>query len=205
MVKFVPTVADNSYAPDREDEKSGRSFNLLFIAGFVHGKGMDIVLRSFEQLKRSSNGVSFELTMAGDGPELESWKQFVSDKNIPDVSFKGHVTGLEKHNCFLNADVLFFPSYYAEGLPCVIMEAMLYGLPVVTRPIGGIPDWVKHNINGWVSESKDPDVFAEGILSLVREPNLLASMKHANLKIASENFTPDKLREKITQAYSSID
>jgi glycosyltransferase involved in cell wall biosynthesis len=204
MVKFVPTVADDSIKPEYSKEKKRGTFNLLFIAGFVNGKGMDIVLESFDLLKRSEGDVKFKLTMAGDGPELENCKKYVADKVIPDVSFKGHVSGLEKHDCFQNANILFFPSYYAEGLPCVILEAMLYGLPVVTRPVGAIPYWVKHEINGWLSDSKDPSVFAAGIQALTKKVDVLESMRQENIKLANENFTPDKLREKLTEAYSSV-
>jgi glycosyltransferase involved in cell wall biosynthesis len=181
-----------------------QTVRLLFMAGFVPSKGMDVVLESFRLLARKGSEVKFKLTMAGDGPELEKCKQIVSNKKIENVTFTGYVSGIEKHNYLESADILFLPSY-TEGLPCVIMEAMLYGLAIVTRPIGGIPFWVKHNVNGWLSDSMDPEVFADGLLSLVAEPELLYAMRKTNHEIAVNNFTPDKMKIQLKHIYDSID
>ena len=139
--------------------------------------------------------------MAGDGPELSKCIDFVRDKDIPNVQFTGFVSGELKHKCFKESQILFFPSLYGEGLPCVIMEAMLYGLTIVTRPIGGIPDWVKHYKNGWLSESTDPGVFADGICNLISHPGLLRSIKENNRLIAINNFTPEKVRRTFSDIY----
>lgn len=205
-VDYMPTVADDTFckAFDRitEGAKSQR-VNLLFIGGFVNGKGIDIVLRSFQLLLKFDLDLELTLTLAGDGPELERCKQFVSDNQIKNINFAGYVSGKKKHDCFVFSDILFFPSL-SEGLPCVIMEAMLYGLAIVTRPIGAIPDWVKHNVNGWLSDSMDPRVFAEGILYLLSQPDILDRMKSVNQEIACQNFTPVRISEKINKVYANL-
>lgn len=204
-VEYLPTIADDTYieAPEHSGPSKPKTYRLLFIGGFVPLKGIDIVLQSFQYLQSVNSDLTFELIMAGDGPELAKCKQFVKDQNLTNVTFPGHVTGLEKHNCFKAADILFFPSI-TEGLPLVIMEAMLYGLAIVTRPIGGIPTWVKHNINGWLSDSKDPKVFADGILTLVSKPDLLNEMKKTNTDIALNNFTPAKVKNQLQDIYNKL-
>ena len=154
-------------------------------------------------LFRSKDGWQFELFMAGDGPELERWKRFVEEKSLSNVNFLGYVNGLEKHNLFMNSDILFFPSL-SEGLPCVIMEAMLYGLAIVTRPVGGIPYWVKHDENGWLSDSVNPEVFAKGIISLVNQHDHLTKIRKRNHVIAANNFTPQKVKRQLKIVYEKI-
>lgn len=147
--------------------------------------------------------LEFTLTLVGDGPELERCKQFVSDNQIRNITFTGYVSGKNKHDCFVSSDILFFPSL-SEGLPCVIMEAMLYGLSIVTRPVGAIPDWVKHNVNGWLSDSLDPVVFAEGILYLLSQVDIMHEMKTINQETARQNFTPVRISNKINDIYANL-
>lgn len=205
-IYFLPTIADDSHFQNNiissPTERLGRT-TLLFISRFDPLKGMDIVLNAFLYLQKNSKVFSFDLIMAGDGSELENCKQFVRKHNLKNVTFTGYVEGLEKHNNYSKADILFFPSY-SEGLPCVIMEAMLYGLAVVTRPVGGIPYWVKHDANGWLSECTDAEVFAKGILSIVEKQGMLTKIKENNQKIARSKFTPEKFKEQILFNYKEI-
>jgi glycosyltransferase involved in cell wall biosynthesis len=202
---YLPTIADDSHLGkiERKNRSNAKAINILFISGFVPLKGIDIVLQTFHQLKQFNTQFHFKLTMAGDGPELPKYRRLVKEKNLTDVTFTGYVSGIDKHNCFNNADLLFFPAE-SEGLPCVIMEGMLYGLAIVTRPVGGIPYWVKHNINGWLSSSRDPIDFAEGILELVSHPELRDKISEENRSIALNNFTPEKIKANLLDIYTAV-
>jgi glycosyltransferase involved in cell wall biosynthesis len=141
--------------------------------------------------------------MAGDGPQFETFKKKVEDRNIDDVRFEGYVEGQKKHQVFCDADILFLPSL-SEGLPCVIMEAMLYGLPIVTRPIGAIPNWVKQNENGWLSMTTDPTVFAKAIVTLFSQTQLLLSIKNRNTTTALNHFTPVRVKKEMQFIHNQV-
>lgn len=203
---YIPTMADDSFLSKAgcSKNKTMESFNILFLARFEHKKGMDIVLSAFKILQHASKVANIKLIMAGDGPLLPECKRQVRHNNIENVVFEGYVEGLRKHELLCSADILFFPTCYGEGLPCVIMEAMLYGLAIVTRPVGGISSWVKHNENGWLSESTDPEFFAKGLLELIEKPELLERMKKTNQKVARENFTPEKIEHRLKSIYNGL-
>lgn len=206
-VFYLPTVADDSYIsliPDNKNEVPKNVISLLYLSRFDHQKGMDIALLAFKKIQELQSLFELKLVMAGDGPYLKASKQLVIENNINNVHFQGFVDGKEKHQSLVEADILFFPTCYGEGLPCVIMEAMLYGLVIVTRPVGGIPYWVKHNENGWLSDSTDPEVFAKGILSLLDHPDLLNTMGKTNQRIAKDNFTPKKVKLRLLDIYNYL-
>lgn len=201
-VFYLPTVADDSNLLEPVISKSELK-TLIFISRFVPLKGIDIVLDAFHYLQENCRQVEFELIMAGDGPELNRAIRKAEELKLKNVTFTGHVEGLQKHYYYSKADFLFFPSH-SEGLPCVIMEAMLYGLVIVTRPIGAIPDWVKHNVNGWLSVSLKPEVFAEGIISLAKNPGKMSQIKETNQATAKEKFTPQKVKEEFQHAFNRV-
>lgn len=62
-----------------------------------------------------------------------------------------------------NAADVFVSSSLAENYPNVIMEAMACGTPCVGFNIGGIPDQIKHKVNGYLAKSKDANDLANGI------------------------------------------
>ena len=197
---YLPSVADDTYYNKLSlgDGPFGcnNKRTILFLSRFDKQKGMDIALMTFKLLQELKTTFDLKLIMAGDGPFLASCKNMVSRNNIENVFFEGYVDGEKKHRILKEADILFFPTCYGEGLPCVIMEAMLYGLAVVTRPVGAIPYWVKQN-NGWITDSIEPKVFVRGILSLLEKPGLLQSIKKTNQEIAKAHFTPQKMKEQL--------
>ena len=205
-IEYFPTLADDTHFTSlpAADFSSLKVIRLFFIAGHHTSKGIDIIINTMRILNQDSSGRTYILTIAGEGPDRAKWEQYVKDNNISNVNFVGHVAGKVKHQHFCDSDFLFFPSYYAEGLPCAIMEGMLYGLIIITRPIGGIPYWVRHNENGWLSESYDPKDFADGIRELLNNPELLSAIRSANNSVAMKYFTPDKMRENLLRVYQKL-
>lgn len=202
-IYYLPTLASDLNIKKTRVKKSGRK-TLLFISRFAPLKGMDVVLNTFHYMQDHCKDFNFNLIMAGDGPELAKCKRFVQEHELKYVQFTGYVEGVAKHNCFTKADFLFFPTSYPEGLPCVIMEAMLYGLVIITRPVGGIPDWVKQNENGWLSDSTEGSDFAKGILSIAENPVMMEEIANNNRITARNHFTPKRYKQQLKSIYKDI-
>jgi glycosyltransferase involved in cell wall biosynthesis len=205
-IVYLPTVADDFYyksQPFTVKDRQNDVVTILFLSRFDKNKGADIVIKTFSELQKKTAAKKFRLIMAGDGPMLESAKRLANDEQIDEIVFEGFAEGEKKHQILRSADILFLPSL-SEGLPCVIMEGMLYGLAIVSRPVGGIPEWVKQNENGWLSDSTDPKIFAEGISALVDEPGLLISISERNIRIAVDAFTPEKFRTQLQMVYNQL-
>jgi len=176
----------------RENEK----IRLLFLSRLELKKGIYIAIDTLNLLNKVEN--RFILTIAGSGSEEDNIKHLFSQHN--DIEWAGYVTNDSKHNLLDTAHVMFFPSYYPEGLPLTLLEAMMYGLPIVSRPVGGISDIVINNENGCLTESLLPEDNFEIINSLVNNPILYNQISQNNIE-KSKLFEPQKVRERIYKIY----
>jgi glycosyltransferase involved in cell wall biosynthesis len=159
--------------------------NLLFLARVEIAKGIYETVESYVILKKRHPKLA--LTIAGDGFELEKVKKIVDKKAIADVQFLGFVTGRNKIEAFENAHIYVFPSY-TEGMPNSVLEAMAFGLPVITRSVGGIIDFFTDGKNGFITDSKDPKIFADMIEKLLLDKNLLYGVALENFQQAHRRF-----------------
>lgn len=106
------------------------------------------------------------MIIAGTG-DIGNIKKASLERNIQNnISFPGWLDEIERDHYLKMSDIFFLPSY-TEGMPMSILEAMGYGLPVVSTNIGGIPDLVKNNENGYLSDPGNTDEMAENILSIL--------------------------------------
>ncbi|MCK4646185.1 MAG: glycosyltransferase family 4 protein [Candidatus Aminicenantes bacterium] len=121
--------------------------------------------------------------------------------------------GIEKNIIFLNwrddvakiisiYDVFVLPSLN-EGMGRVLVEAMALGKPIVASNIGGIPDLVSHGKNGFLVPPKDPRELANCIQILIEDEEKKAKMGKAGKEIV-ENFTKEKMVEKIAELYKEL-
>ncbi|MGB5156645.1 glycosyltransferase family 4 protein [Desulfobacterium sp. N47] len=200
------TAIDNSLLSffecnELSNYRSNGSFNILFLSRIVKEKGIIEALESYAILKSKNPNV--KMTVAGDGKGLEEAKKLVTDQKIADVQFVGYVTGEDKAKVFRNADCYLFPSY-EEGMPISVIEAMAFGLPVITRPVGALADFFENGIMGYLTESKSPELLADLVKKLIDDPVLCDKMSRYNRQYVSEHFSAAFVAAYIKTIYSDI-
>jgi glycosyltransferase involved in cell wall biosynthesis len=84
------------------------------------------------------------------------------------------------------------------------MESCLYGLPVITRDVGGIGDWITNGQNGYISDSKVPEEFAEKIKEIITDIEMLKKIAKNNHTMAIKNFIPSVVKNRILNIYSEV-
>lgn len=178
-----------------------REINILFLARVEIPKGIYEAIDAFTILKTKHPNYIF--TLAGDGKELENVKEYIKINNIRDVIIKGFVEGEEKIKTYRKADLYILPSYF-EGMPTTVIEAMAFGLPVVTRSVGGIPDFFINGTNGFMTESKDPVVFADYIESITGNKELIQEMAVNNYHYSRKRFLSDIVVRRIEKIFTDV-
>lgn len=173
-----------------------RPLKLLFMSRLVASKGAMLALQAFQIFRNNTPAMHASLCIAGDGPEMEPLRMYAASHRIPDVDFTGPVTGTAKRNVLLDSDVLLFPTCHGEGMPNVVLESMMYGLPVLSRNVGAIPDVIEHEQNGFLTSSTDPRVFADWITRLALDIPLRHRMAIANHETARRNFSTMAVRKR---------
>ena len=201
------TVADDTYINEtdiRQKLTAHPPLTILFLARILEQKGVYIALDAFQCLKEGLSAeerASISLNIVGDGPELSRVKEYTSQQGMTNVIFSGYVQGRQKHDVLAASHILLFPTYYPEGQPCVNLEAMLYGMPVVTRAVAGVPDFLTHGDDGFLTLEKDPKVFAEFLKHLIRNPALHQKMGWNNHQRALSEFIPSQVVPRLLTIY----
>jgi glycosyltransferase involved in cell wall biosynthesis len=117
------------------------------------------------------------------------------------VTFPGDLRGDAKRRVFETADVFCFPTSYGEGMPNAVLEAMACGLPVVTRPVGGLADLFEDGRMGFSTTSRDPAVLAGLLARLVQSPARRLEMGAYNRDYAFRRFRASVVAARLAAIY----
>lgn len=176
-VHLSTTMVDDDFLPLKRNVVNDGAINILFLGRIVLDKGVIEAVQAFKIHHDLSPDSCF--TIAGDGPDLEAVKSYVSRAGVSNVCFYGYANEEEKHELLSASSVLILPSY-SEGMPISIFEAMAYGLSVVTRPVGGIPRFFVDGKMGFMIESLEPESYASALNYLYANPSFRESISKYN-------------------------
>jgi glycosyltransferase involved in cell wall biosynthesis len=160
--RVIPNVVDHEAFPLKEGAPSADPSELL-CAGMMTengSKGIDYLLEAAALL--AGRGRRFELHLAGDGPRRAEYEALAQSLGIAErVHFHGLIPKAELSALMRRADLFVLASRF-DNNPCVIIEAMASGLPVVATRVGGVPEMVTEG-TGLLVEPHDPQALADGI------------------------------------------
>lgn len=207
-VQVVPNTVDSMFAEgiDKPSESAGRDANLvLFVGGLGHRKGVFDILKAVPLVLERRPDVRFIFA----GTEERQGEQTQIDRACAEanldgvVQFLGQITGRAKLDLFLKASVFILPSY-GENLPYALLEAMSVGLPVVTTPVGAIPELVEDGHNGFLIRPGDYQALADRIVRLLEDAALRATMSQANRERIQAGYMPDVAMSRFDKIYSRL-
>ncbi len=160
----VPNVADTSlFAPRGVNGRAGPP-RILFVAALIPRKGLHVLLRGLAQLR--DEGRDFVLDVVGDGAQRAELETLVAQLRLGEhVTFHGLRGRKEVAEFMRRASFLVLPSF-EENLPCVIVEALASGLPVVASDVGGVSEMVDRR-TGSLVPAGDIDALAAAMRSML--------------------------------------
>ena len=106
-----------------------------------------------------------------------------------------------KVQTFLNCEIYTLPSYN-EGLPGSVLEAMAAGKPIVTTPVGGIPEAVEEGENGYLVNPGDVDQLAARLERLCSDSTLRNRMGERSRQIIYDKFESHSLVSRLLTIYT---
>ncbi len=165
--------------------------NLTYMGTIESRKGLHFLMEALQKMQ--SKGINYHLTIIGktvEEPYRKNIDNYISDHSI-NAHFTGFISKEEKEKILSETDIFVFPSQL-EGFGMVLVEAQVYGLPIVCFNNSAMPFSVFDNINGFVVPNKDTTKFAEAIEKIISDRNLRNHMsKEAQLNASKQN-THDK-------------
>lgn len=92
----------------------------------------------------------------------------------------------------------------SEGVPQFIYESMYHKVPVVSTDVGGIPETIKHGVNGFLAPAHDFKSLTESVLKLAGNHNLRDKFVEASYNSVTQNFTTSKMAQHTLKIYREI-
>ena len=175
----------------------------ILYTGRLHArKGLIDLLDCAERVCRENKQVRF--IVCGGGPFYDKLNEEVQRRGMREkFLLQGFIKKERLIQLYKNATIHVVPSHY-EGLPTVVLEGMSCGLPVVATDVGGNSEVISNNVNGFLIPSKNPDAMAEIIIKLLNDPALRERIGKSARKTIEENYSWDKITDKILQCYEKV-
>jgi glycosyltransferase involved in cell wall biosynthesis len=101
--------------------------------------------------------------------------------------------------------VFVLPTYYREGIPRTILEAMAMGKPVITTDSPGCRETVEENVNGHLIPVKDSNSLAQALEKLIRDKDLREKMGKAGREKVITEFSDEVVIEQILNVYRELE
>lgn len=166
-------------------------FTFLAVGRLVQKKGFEYLIEACHTLKQ--DGYDFHCEIVGKGPLEGPLREQIGKAGLEDyISLTGYVAPNEMANKYRSGDVLAAPCVIADngdvdGLPNVCLEAMNYGLPVISTTISGIPEGVEEGKNGWLIPPNDAAALA-GAMKKALDLQDLSAMRSASHAMVCRKF-----------------
>jgi glycosyltransferase involved in cell wall biosynthesis len=192
-------VPDPGVAP--KPLKQNAKVSILFAGQVGQRKGVGDLLQALA--KPAVRALDWELVIAGSG-EIEAHTKLAQELGIGDrVRFLGWVDLQKVSELMRLADIFVLPSYL-EGLPMAILEAMANGLPVVTTPVGAIPDMITDGETGLLAPAGNVDALSGAFLRLLASPELRVKIGAAARQRYLRNFTVSAMCDGLETVFSDV-
>ncbi|MCB1359697.1 MAG: glycosyltransferase [Rhodobacteraceae bacterium] len=145
-----------------------RPVTLVNVGRFSEQKGQMILIEAMAEVMR--RGLDVDLTLVGDGELRRVIERAIAHEGLGHrITLTGWQDEAGVRRAIEGAHALVLPSF-AEGLPMVVMEAMVAARPVIATWIAGVPELMQAGRTGWLVPAGDAQALAEAITEMARTP-----------------------------------
>jgi glycosyltransferase involved in cell wall biosynthesis len=174
--------------------------NSLWIGaiGELHtNKGYEYLLRAFTEVNHQP---ATPLVILGDGEEKHALEHMIAEHKLADrVFLLGQIPDASK---YLKAFDVFSLTSVKEGLPYVLLEAGLAGLPIVATDVGGISEIIEDRKTGLLVKTRDVATVADSLSLLLGNAHLRQSLGTSLHASVTQNFPVEKMLENTIAVYT---
>jgi glycosyltransferase involved in cell wall biosynthesis len=181
---------------------------IISIGRLIEKKGFSDLIRACALLR--SRGHQFVCHIIGEGPLEESLRaQIAADGLEQSVELTGPQTQAQISARLADGTMFVLAcTREADGgmdnLPTVIMEAMAAGLPVISTPLGGIPEMVQPDVNGELVPERDPESLCDAMERLISDPEKARRFGDTGRKIAHEKFSIETSARQLQELFGNL-
>lgn len=194
QVVCIPNYIDAS----KFERPYGDKGYALFFGRLSYEKGVDHLLDAIALTP------DVPLYIAGTGPSEEHLKQIVDERDLSHVKFLGFVSGDELLDLIAKASFTVVPSIWYENCPMSVLESLALQTPVIGAEIGGIPELVIHEKDGYIYPAEDAQALADTMKKMMADIGCRQQMGEAGRKKIIEQFNETTHYQKLIDLYKEI-
>ena len=173
----------------------------IIITRLIWEKGIKELAEAF--MSKELKNLNLKLLIVGwadkDNPQHVDQEYIDSFHDVGQISFLGKIEDVR--NVLSLSDVFIYPSYYREGIPRGILEALSMGLPIITSNTPGCNLTVENKKNGFLIKPNSSKAIQESIFKILKTKNL-KSMGDESRNIAKEKFSNEIIYPQFENLYS---
>lgn len=177
---------------------------LLFLSNLIESKGLWDLLDACKILLDKNINFTCDI-IGGEGDiSMVALENRINLLSLHDkVKYLGKKYGEEKFNAFSNSKIFIHPTH-DDCFPLVLLEAMQYGLPVISTYEGAIPKIVENNKTGFLVEKKNPEELAYKIEFLINNQDLRIKMGVTGKEKFNNQFTLEIFENNLTTILKNL-
>lgn len=175
--------------------------NLTFLGLIGERKGVFDLVEVVRRL--ISDGCGIKLFVGGNGEIKKLQKEIVKHNLSQHCSYLGWIGEEQKDQLLSQTDIFVLPSY-GEGMPMSILEAMSYGIPIISTTVGGIPEMVLHQKCGILYSPGDIEALTEAIRFLVENTKVREAFGLAARKQIENVFSLKRVSQRMDGIYAKM-
>ncbi len=188
--------------PDRKfNNEVKKKYYILCVGRLEEAKGIDVLLKAIAILKEKANS-SLNAAIVGDGSKKDMLLNLSKSLGVENIV---QFMGVRKDVSYLmDASKIFVLPSRWEGLPMVILEAMAHRLPIISTPVGGIPEVIINGENGILVPKEDPYSLSEAILRLLNDEELLKKLSQNAYEFVKRYYSIETYTKNLLELYKEV-
>lgn len=177
--------------------KSYDNIDITYIGSLGKHKGVDTLINAFKEIPDDN----VKLHIIGKGYDEEEFKKMALEDNR--ITFHGFVNNEDIKKYYSLSNIIVIPSICYDNSPMVIYESFATATPVIGSNIGGIPELIKDNINGFLFEAGNKDDLKEKLLKVINDKEILRELEE-NAYESISNDSIDVMADESIKAYEQL-
>ena len=177
------------------DIKSGPIDNdFIYIGRIIKEKGLFEIINAAKTLDQE--GQLFRVSLYGNGEDFSIINEYIKTCNLQHrVFLKGSIDVEEKENVLSQADFFLYPSFYPEGLPYAVLEALSYALPVICTDAGALKDVVIDQETCLKVQEKSAEHLAIQMKSLLEPSGLKEKISQNSRALIEKKYSVEVMKK----------
>ena len=171
----------------------------LYFGRLSREKGVLNLINAFSKLDKGL------LYIAGEGPEEDTIKEIIKDNKLEKrVKLLGFLNKEQMTEATRKCKFVVVPSIWYENCPYSVLETLAIGKPIIGSNMGGIPELVNDNENGFIYQYYDIDELSNKMKELFEDRKLVEKFSKKSKQLAQEKYSREKYYENIMAIYKKV-